>query len=147
MSRNSGQPARKALGSGAYGQYLLVSGGVGVATIACRELLGLAVPEQSGLWYAATVGGAYMFGIVFNYVCQGSFTFRSADKRSVRTFLRFAVVALLSALLTMACSTALLSLLLKWHWRGNYVPSIAFACGALMVSPFSFRFTGKWVFE
>jgi putative flippase GtrA len=147
MSRNFDQPARAAYGLGTYSQYLLVSGGVGVATIACRELLGLAVPEQRGLWYAATVGGAYLFGIVLNYVCQGIFTFRGVGKRSAHTFLRFAVVALLSAFLTMGCSTALLSVLLKWRWLEAYAPSIAFACGALTVSPFSFRLTGKWVFE
>jgi putative flippase GtrA len=147
MSRNFGQPARAVCGLGTFGQYLLVSGGVGLATIACRELLGLAVPEQRGLWYAATVGGAYLFGIVLNYVCQGIFTFRGVGKRSARTFLRFAVVALCSALLTMGCSTAILSALLSWRWLDAYAPSIAFACGALMVSPFSFHLTGKWVFE
>jgi putative flippase GtrA len=150
MIRNVGQPARTArstYGLGTYGQYLLVSAGVGAATIACRELLGLTVPEQRGLWYAATVGGAYLFGIVLNYVCQGRFTFRAADKRSARTFLRFAVVAMSSSLLTMGCSTAILSVLLKWTWLDACAPSLAFACGALAVSPLSFHLAGKWVFE
>ena len=90
--------------------------------------------------YAATVGGAYFFGIVLNYVCQGIFTLRGV-RGILRTFLRFAVVALCSALLTMGSSTSILSVLLQWRWLEDYAPDIAFACGALMVSPLSFHLT------
>lgn len=147
MSQNFDQTVPVVYGWESYYRYLLVSGGVGMATIACRELLGLIVFEQRGLWYGATVGGAYLFGIVLNYICQRVFTFPEVDKCNTHSFFRFAVVALCSALLTVGFSTALLSALLQWHWLHVYAPSIAFVCGALTVSPFSFHLARKWVFK
>jgi len=147
MSQKSSQTKHSSYLFGEFGQYLLVSCGVGLATIACRELLGLAVPEQRGLWYAITVGGAYLFGIVLNFFCQSKFTFNNTAKRSRRTFLRFSGVAIISAVLTMWCSTTILPAFLELNWLVVYAPSIAFACGTFIVSPFSFHLSAKWVFE
>lgn len=147
MSQAIGPVVSKKESAGKYAQYLVVSGGVGVATILCREALGLLVPEQRGGWYAATVAGAYSFGIVLNYLSQSLFTFNKAGPRSSQAFVRFAIVALVSALMTMLASSSLLFVLLKWPLLAAYAPSLAFAFAALLVSPVSFYLTGKWVFR
>ena len=89
------------LNPGKYGRYTVIGAVVGFITIGLREIAGRLLPADNPQFYLVSVGSAYAFGIVLNYLLQRALTFRHASP-DARQLASFVIVALIGAA-AMAC--------------------------------------------
>ena len=59
-----------------YGRYTVIGAVVGFITIGLREIAGRLLPADDPQFYLVSVGLAYAFGMVLNYLLQRALTFR-----------------------------------------------------------------------
>ena len=128
-------------------RFLAVGGAVGVATLAVREWVALALPGDTPVWYALSSILAYAVGIVASYLLQQRFSFAAVPAHgSPGRFARFVLVAMAGALVAMLASAGLRYGLYMDRWLGDLGASAAFAAGALGAAGASYLLNLKLVF-
>ncbi len=129
-----------------FARYVAVAAVVGVITVGLREGLAAMMPDLPGQ-YAWTMLLSYTVGVVLSYFAQARLTFGASNHApSRRGMASFAVLALISALLT-----ALVAYVLRFGtplqaWWPTLAPALAFAVAALLVAPVSFFLGRQLVF-
>lgn len=130
----------------AYGRYLVVAAGVGLVTVGLREVLGLLSASVPG-HYAWTMVLAYGVGVVLSYLAQARFTFGATGHTpSPIGLANFAVLAILSALLTAMTAYMLRYGLSLEALLPTLAAPLAFAVAALLVAPVGFLLGRQLVF-
>ena len=130
-----------------YVVYVVVAAVVGAITVAIRELIALLLGRDTPLDYAVSVLVAYGCGIVLSFFWQGRVTFRQHGVRQRRgRFSIFAVMAIVSSVLTV-----MLSRLLRYEGGfdqlfGPVGPGLAFAIAAIITSFFTYAANARFVF-
>ena len=124
----------------------LIGAVVGFITIGLREIKGRLLPADNPQFYLVSVGLAYAFGIVLNYLLQRALTFRHASP-DARQLASFVIVALIGA-----AATALLALVFRYGlpldlWLGRWSPALAFAAAALASSLLTYWLNAQFVFQ
>ena len=136
------------LSLGQYARFFLVGAAVGLSAIALRELIALALPSDTPVYYSASVLIVYTIGIAASYILHHGFTFRSDDNlRNPAVFLPFVTVALAGA-----ASTWGLSLLFRYglgfgELFGPLGASAAFALATLISSLVTYTLNALLVFR
>lgn len=129
-----------------FGRYLGVAALIGLITVGLREALGALFLQAPGQ-YAWSMLLAYGVGVVMSYLAQGRLTFGALGHRpSPQGLGGFALVAVMSAVLT-----ALLAYVLRFglpleQRLPTLAAPLAFAVAALLVAPVSFLLGRHLVF-
>jgi putative flippase GtrA len=131
-----------------YSRFLAIGALVGLFTVAIRELVGLALPEDGPISYSVSVVIAYSLGILSSFELNRRYTFRaSGTSRQRDRFLPFIVCALVG----LACTWAL-SLIFRYGLSldaviGVLARSVAFATATLLSSLLTYFLNARFVFS
>jgi putative flippase GtrA len=120
----------------------------GLLTIGLRELIALALPSDTPLYYSLSVLIAYALGTLASYVLHHGFTFQSShDLHNVTVFLSFVVVGVVGAASTWALSLFFLYSLDFGGLFGRLGGAAAFAFAALLSSVLTYMLNALLVFR
>ena len=128
-----------------FARYVAVAAVVGLITVGLREVLELVLPANLHGHYAWTMLVSYAVGVVLSYIGQARFTFGATGHHlSHNGLAKFAVVACISALLTVLIAYVLRYGLPLQDMLPTGAAALAFACASLLVAPVSF-FLGQQI--
>jgi putative flippase GtrA len=139
---------RSELSLARYARFFIVGTVVGLLTIGLRELIALALPSDTPLYYSLSVLVVYALGTLASYVLHHGFTFESSqDLRNVNVFLPFVFVGLVGA-----ASTWALSLFFRYGLEfgehfGRLDGAAAFALAAVLSSALTYMLNALLVFR
>lgn len=128
--------------------YVIVATVVGVITVAIREVLANLLDHDTPFNYAVSVFAAYACGIVLSFFWQARVTFRQHRTQQPRgRFYLFAVMAVVSSMLTVTISR-----LLRYEGAfdqlfGAVGPGLAFALAAVITSVIAYAANARFVFD
>lgn len=131
-----------------YGRFFIVGTVVGLSAIGLRELIAIALPSDTPLYYSLSVLIVYVLGVLASYVLHHGFTFQSSrDLHSVTVFLPFVVVAFVGAASTWALSVFFRYGLEFGELFGRLGGAAAFALAATLSSVFTYMLNALLVFR
>jgi putative flippase GtrA len=131
-----------------YCRFLFVGGFVALITVGTREVLGYLFHRDTVIAYSASVGAAYVIGILLSYLLNHRFTFGGGDRdRAWRGFPLFIAVAC-----TGLVATWLLSIGIRYgidldKYAGRYAGALAFATAAVLASLITYPLNARFVFR
>ena len=129
-----------------YSRFLMTGTVVGLITVASRELIAVALGQDTPASYGASVIFAYALGIVISFAVNRRFTFGQRGRADWSWLPRFATIAMLGLVATAVLSIAIRYGLPLDRWLGSWAAPSAFGVAALCASALTYPLTAVCVF-